>query len=82
MRLSRYLLQKYFVAWAYLLATNMPFIHAENDYICYTIEGELAKPMRGSCTQLTEKVVQSGHWMAQEKPEQLNAFLLEWLENL
>ena len=32
MRLSRYLLQKYFVAWAYLLATNMPFIHAENDF--------------------------------------------------
>ena len=32
MRLFRYLLRKYFVAWAYLLATNMPFVHAENDF--------------------------------------------------
>ena len=32
MRLFRYLLRKYFVAWAYLLATHMPFVHAENDF--------------------------------------------------
>ena len=32
MSLSRYLLCKYFVSWAYLLATNMPFVHAENDF--------------------------------------------------
>ena len=32
MRLFRYLLRKYFVAWAYLLATNMPCVHAENDF--------------------------------------------------
>ena len=32
MRLFRYLLRKYFIAWAYLLATNIPFVHAENDF--------------------------------------------------
>ena len=63
---------------------HMPvlFVHAENDYICYTIKGGLAEPMREACTQLIEKSIQSGHWMAQEKPEKLNAFLLEWLEHL
>jgi pimeloyl-ACP methyl ester carboxylesterase len=63
---------------------HMPvlFVHAENDYICYTIKGGLAEPMREACTQLIEKSIQSGHWMAQEKPEQLNVFLLEWLEHL
>jgi pimeloyl-ACP methyl ester carboxylesterase len=63
---------------------HMPvlFVHAENDYICYTMERGLTDTMRATCTQLTEKVVQSGHWMAQEKPEELNAFLLSWLEGL
>ena len=28
----------------------------------------LAEPMRAACGKLTEVVVQSGHWMAQEKP--------------
>jgi len=63
---------------------HMPvlFVHAENDYICYTIKGGLAEPMREACTQLIEKSIESGHWMAQEKPERLNAFLLEWIEHL
>ena len=39
----------------------------------------LAEPMRGDCADLTEVVVKSGHWMAQEKPVDVNAALARWL---
>jgi pimeloyl-ACP methyl ester carboxylesterase len=32
------------------------------------------------CTNLTEKEIASGHWMAREKPNQTNVVLKEWLE--
>ena len=32
------------------------------------------------CTQLTEKEVASGHWMAREKPKETNKTIKEWLE--
>jgi pimeloyl-ACP methyl ester carboxylesterase len=35
--------------------------------------------MRASCGNLTEVVVPSGHWMAQEKPVEVNAALAKWL---
>jgi hypothetical protein len=35
--------------------------------------------MRCDCTDLTEVVVPSGHWMAQEQPIQVNAALAKWL---
>jgi hypothetical protein len=34
--------------------------------------------MRRDCTNLTEAVVPSGHWMAQEQPIQVNAALAKW----
>jgi hypothetical protein len=43
------------------------------------LERGLAEPMRGDCTDLTEVVVQSGHWMAEEKPLAVNAALVRWL---
>ena len=39
----------------------------------------LAEPMRAACANLAEVVVQSGHWMAQEKPVAVNAALAKWL---
>jgi pimeloyl-ACP methyl ester carboxylesterase len=39
----------------------------------------LAEPMRGECADLTEVVVPSGHWMAQEQPVAVNAALARWL---
>ena len=39
----------------------------------------LAEPMRESCADLTEVVVQSGHWMAQENPVAVNAALARFL---
>ena len=35
--------------------------------------------MRRDCADLTEVVVKSGHWMAQEKPVAVNAALARWL---
>jgi len=35
--------------------------------------------MRASCADLTEAVIPSGHWMAQEQPAHVNAALAKWL---
>ena len=35
--------------------------------------------MRAHCARLTEATVKSGHWMAQEKPLDVNAHLARWL---
>jgi hypothetical protein len=35
--------------------------------------------MRRDCADLTEVVVPSGHWMAQERPVDVNAALVKWL---
>ena len=37
------------------------------------IASRLAEPMRRDCADLTEATVASGHWMAQEKPDAVNA---------
>jgi pimeloyl-ACP methyl ester carboxylesterase len=55
------------------------FLHGEYDYTCETVTSRLADPMRGDCRNLTEVVVPSGHWMAQEKPRTVNAALARWL---
>jgi len=60
---------------------DMPtlFITAAHDYICECTTSSLPEPMRKFCRNLTEKTIKSGHWMAQEKPVELNAVLVEWL---
>jgi len=60
---------------------DMPvlFIGAQYDYTCETISSELASPMREYCTQLTEQVLPTGHWMAQEKPAEVNRTIQQWL---
>jgi pimeloyl-ACP methyl ester carboxylesterase len=60
---------------------SMPvlFLHGEFDYTCETMTSRLAEPMRADCEDLTEVVVQSGHWMAQEKPAAVNAAIARWL---
>jgi pimeloyl-ACP methyl ester carboxylesterase len=55
------------------------FLHAAYDYVCETIDSRLADPMRAHCANLTESVVPSGHWMAQERPMEVNAALAKWL---
>jgi pimeloyl-ACP methyl ester carboxylesterase len=55
------------------------FLHAEYDTICETVDSRLAEPMRAQCADLTEAVLQTGHWMAQEKPDEVNAAIASWL---
>ena len=43
------------------------------------MDSRLAEPMRRDCADLTEVVVNSGHWMAQEQPVAVNAAIARWL---
>ncbi len=62
-----------------VLTLPVLFLHARYDYTCETVNSRLAEPMREYCRNLTERVVESGHWMAQERPAEVNAALLRWL---
>lgn len=60
---------------------DMPvlFLHAAYDYTCETVDSRLADPMRQACTDLSEAIIPTGHWMAQEKPVAVNAALARWI---
>ncbi len=60
---------------------DMPvlFIAATYDYTCECVTSRLAEPMQTYCRNLTMKQIHSGHWMAQEKPFEVNGVLVEWL---
>ena len=57
------------------------FLHARYDYVCETMVSGLAEPMRAGCRNLTEHIVDSGHWMAQEKPAEVNRLIHLWLKD-
>lgn len=61
------------------LAMPVLFLGARYDYVCETMTSRLAEPMRERCADLTESVIDSGHWMAQERPCEVNAALARWL---
>ena len=60
---------------------DMPalFIAATYDYTCECVASRLAEPMRRYCDDLRLMQIRSGHWMAQEKPFEVNGALAEWL---
>jgi pimeloyl-ACP methyl ester carboxylesterase len=60
---------------------DMPvlFLAARYDFTCECIDSDLAVPMRGYCRNLTEAVIDSGHWMAQERGTEVNRALVHWL---
>ena len=55
------------------------FLHGDYDYTCETVVSRLAEPMQQDCSNLSEVIIQSGHWMAQEKPVEVNAAIAKWL---
>ena len=55
------------------------FLTAQYDYTCECTHSQLAEPMRTYCRNLKEESIRSGHWMAQEKPVEVNAALVKWL---
>jgi pimeloyl-ACP methyl ester carboxylesterase len=61
------------------IAVPVLFMHAAYDYICETLVSRLAEPMRAHCDNLAEVTIPSGHWMAQEKPVEVNAALAKWV---
>ncbi len=61
------------------LAMPVLFLHGAYDVTCETMVSRLPEPMRRDCADLTEVVVPSGHWMAQEQPVAVNAALAKWL---
>jgi pimeloyl-ACP methyl ester carboxylesterase len=60
---------------------DMPvlFLTAAYDYVCECVDSRLPEPMRERCRKLTEHTVESGHWMAQERPADVNNALVHWL---
>jgi soluble epoxide hydrolase/lipid-phosphate phosphatase len=62
-----------------LLLMPTLFIGARYDTICDTYDSPLPEPMRKHCKNHTEATVESGHWVAQEKPAEVNAILARWI---
>jgi pimeloyl-ACP methyl ester carboxylesterase len=62
---------------------DMPvlLLEAEYDYTCDCVGSKLSEPTRKYCRDVTIRRVESGHWMAQEKPAEVNAHLVQWLVN-
>ena len=61
------------------IAMPVLFLHAAWDPNCDTVKSTLAEPMRQHCPDLEEVVLACGHWMAEEKPVEVNAALAKWL---
>jgi soluble epoxide hydrolase / lipid-phosphate phosphatase len=61
------------------LALPVLFLHAAYDTTCETSNPRLMEPMRQACPDLVEATLPTGHWMAQERPELVNAALAKWL---
>ncbi len=55
------------------------FLNARYDYVCECTHSRLAEPMRRYCRNLTEVTLRTGHWMAQERPAEVNAALVKRL---
>ena len=61
------------------LAMPVLFIHARYDSVCETVKGTLAKKMQENCSNLTEAIINAGHWVAAERPGETNAAIARWL---
>ncbi|KAF2164425.1 hypothetical protein M409DRAFT_25302 [Zasmidium cellare ATCC 36951] len=60
---------------------HMPalFIAGSWDSGCDVVHSSVAEPGRRNCTNLTETSVKAGHWVVQERPEEVNAAIIHWL---
>ncbi len=62
-----------------ILEMPVLFLAARYDYTCESVTSRMAEPMRERCKNLTETIIDSGHWMAQEKPFFVNRALARWI---
>ena len=64
------------------LAMPVLFLAARWDFTCEcTAYTRMVEPMREYCHDLTEHTLDTGHWMAQERPAEVNAALVAWLRD-
>ena len=64
-----------------ILRLPVLFVHATYDAVCETVDSKLAEPMRRDCPDLTERVVDAGHWLPREKADETNATIEGWLSS-
>lgn len=62
-----------------LALTDADQVHATYDTVCATDNPKLMARMRQQCKNLKEARVDASHWVAEEKPEEVNAVLAKWL---
>jgi soluble epoxide hydrolase/lipid-phosphate phosphatase len=55
------------------------FLGARYDATCEVGNSRLAEPQRQYVDDLTERMLDCGHWMPQERPAEVNAALVAWL---
>lgn len=55
------------------------FIGGRFDWTCDVTQTTLCEPMRHTCKNLTETVIDTGHWVALEKSQETNAAIVRWL---
>lgn len=61
------------------LAMPVLFLVGSDEPTCECIRSRLAEPMKAHCADLTTAVLPSGHWLAQERPHEVNSALVAWL---
>jgi soluble epoxide hydrolase / lipid-phosphate phosphatase len=57
------------------------FLGARYDATCEVVNSRLAEPQRAYVDDLTERMLDCGHWMPQERPAEVNAALVAWLRD-
>ena len=61
------------------LAMPVLFLVGDSEPTCECVRSRLAEPMVALCADLTTAVLPSGHWLAQERPTEVNSALAAWL---
>ena len=57
------------------------FLGARYDATCEVGNSRLGEPQREYIDDLTARMLDTGHWMAQERPAEVNAALVAWLRD-
>ncbi|RFU78907.1 alpha beta-hydrolase [Trichoderma arundinaceum] len=55
------------------------FINCRYETVCTTVTSRLGSKMRENCLNLTETTIDAGHWVGQEKPQEVNSAIARWL---
>lgn len=55
-------------------------IKAKYDTVCDTVTSPFAEKMKKFSKNLTEASVDAGHWLALEKPAEVNSIIANWIK--